>query len=226
MMCSQEDLEALAKGTLDDTETARVRAHVDGCAACRDELAWLKAETAWIARRRAASSDVDPEVWRRIAARIAEAATAAPPVVPSASAPATRRLRWVSRVAYGGLCAAAAAAVVLATWPGQIRHVPADLGRGAAQLARHSDRPDPLRTIADAEREYQEAAAVLEAQWKAERGKLPKPLVARYEGMIETTRSRVLNARAQAGDSVDGRMVVLDGYAEYVRSLQSVVDGR
>ena len=33
----------------------------------------------------------------------------------------------------------------------------------------------------------------------------------------------VADARVNAGSDVDGRMVVLDGYAEYLRSLQTIV---
>ena len=74
-----------------------------------------------------------------------------------------------------------------------------------------------------AEREYQDAAKVLEAEYAAERNRLPPSVAERYDRMLSTTRTQVADARATAGSDVDGRMVVLDGYAEYLRNLQTIV---
>lgn len=219
-MCSIEELEALLAGTLDADAAARVEAHAAACATCRDELQWLRAEAELMARRRAAAPEVRPQIWQGIAERLAPPATAADRSRPSAPVP-LRRWGLGARVAYVGLVAAAAAAVVVATWPGQVRNVPADLGRAPSVAARPKIAPDVA--LDRAEREYLDAAKVLEAEYQSERNRLPPSVAERYDRMLSETRTQVADARAQAGSDVDGRMVVLDGYAEYVRSLQTIV---
>lgn len=216
-----EDLEALVAGKLDAAAAKRVEAHVAECAECRDELAWLRAEAELMARRRAGEAEVRPEIWQGIAERLARPATAAVPPQPSTTTVRVRRWSLGARVAYGGLVAAAAAAVIVATWPGQVRHVSPDLGRAPTVAARKKLAPDAA--LDKAEREYLDAAKVLEAEYQAERNRLPPSVAERYDRMLAKTRTQVGDARAQAGSDVDGRMVVLDGYAEYVRSLQTIV---
>ena len=41
--------------------------------------------------------------------------------------------------------------------------------------------------------------------------------------MLGTTRTHVVEARAAAGSDVDARLRVLDGYTEYMRSLETIV---
>ena len=238
-MCPTEELEALVAETLDDETAARVRAHVAGCASCQAELKWLAAEAELMAGRRAQQAELSPALWRNIAQRVAatdtattaatEAATAASaatderPARPLA-APAPMRARrwgWGARVAYGSLLAAAAAAVVFASWPGQIHVVPNDLG-GRPSVAVHK-KLSADAALDKAEREYQDAAKVLEAEYAAERNRLPPSVAERYDRMLSATRTQVADARATAGSDVDGRMVVLDGYAEYLRNLQTIV---
>jgi hypothetical protein len=220
-MCPIEELEALVAGTLDDETAERVRAHLLTCATCKEELAWLQAESELMARRRAREAELAPEIWQGIAERLARPAA---PVGSPQAAPTAIRVRrwgWGARVAYGGLIAAAAAAVVLASWPGQMHHVPGDLG-GRPTVAVHKKVSADV-TLDKAEREYQEAAKVLEAEYQAERNRLPPSVAERYDRMLSATRTQVADARATAGSDVDGRMVVLDGYAEYLRSLQNIV---
>jgi hypothetical protein len=221
-MCPTEELEALVAGTLDDETAERVRAHLAGCASCKEELAWLSAEAELMARRREQQPELSPALWQGIAERLAS------PVAPSLSpqaAPtpirAARRWGWGARVAYGSLLAAAAAAVLFATWPGQLHNVPGDLG-GHQAVAVHKKVSADV-TLDKAEREYQEAAKVLEAEYQAERNRLPPSVAERYDRMLSVTRTQVADARATAGSDVDGRMVVLDGYAEYIRNLQNIV---
>jgi len=220
-MCPIEELEALAAEKLDAEAAARVRAHVAGCASCRAELAWLAAEAELMARRRAAQPEVSPALWQGIAERISQPETAAAPIAAPTPIRPRRAWGWGAKVAYGGLLAAAAAAVVVATWPGQIRVSPADLGHAPVVAARR--KPSVDVTLDKAEREYQAAAKVLEAEYAAERSRLPPSVAERYDRMLSTTRTQVADARATAGNDVDGRMVVLDGYAEYLRNLQTIV---
>jgi hypothetical protein len=225
-MCSLEDLEALVEDQLDDEATARVTAHLAECAACRDELQWLRAEAELMARRRQQQPPVAPAVWQNIAERIAQPETAA---VASGNVVPLKAKRWGlgARVAYGGLLAAAAAAVVLATWPGGNGRIgPIELhdqGMGPSPIAKHDKKNAANVALDAAEREYRDAAGVLEAEYKEERASLPPSVAERYDRMLAETRARVADARVLAGNDVDGRMVVLDGYAEYLRSLQTIV---
>ena len=180
-MCPTEELEALVAEELDEASAERVRAHVAGCASCQAELKWLAAEAELMTRRRAKQPEVSPAIWQNIAERVAQPERqGATPVAAPTPIRAARRWSMGARIAYGGLLAAAAAAVVFASWPGQIHVVPGDLGG--------------------------------------------RPSVAeRYDRMLSATRTQVADARATAGNDVDGRMVVLDGYAEYLRNLQTIV---
>ena len=225
-MCPTEELEALVAETLDDETAARVRAHVAGCASCQAELKWLAAEAELMTRRRAQQAELSPALWRNIAERIAPTSASADerPAAPLAAPTpvrAARRWGWGARVAYGSLLAAAAAAVVFASWPGQIHVVPNDLG-GRPSVAVHK-KLSADAALDKAEREYEDAAKVLEAEYAAERNRLPPSVAERYDRMLSTTRTQVADARATAGSDVDGRMVVLDGYAEYLRNLQTIV---
>ena len=214
-----EELEALAAGKLDQEAAARVSAHVASCAECKEELEWLQAEAELMARRRQRQGELDPALWSNVAARIANP-EAAPVPIQSA-----RRWSKVAKVAYGGLLAAAAAAVVMATWTNQPNLHPLPLGRGDAGIGAPSlaKKEAPQLTLDRAEKEYHDAAKVLEAEYAEERSRLPPSVAERYDRMLQETRTRVADAREVAGNDVEGRMVVLDGYAEYLRSLQTIV---
>jgi hypothetical protein len=241
-LCNTEELEALVLGKLDAETAAAVEKHAVECGACGDELAWLRAERELMTRRQAAEAPLAPSLWEGIAARIAEprivtspaseAGTAPQTTAPQTTAPLPRvplpqpkRWHWGARVAYGGLIAAAAAALLFVGWPHgpsqpDARLLQDSLGR---QPTRVHKKLAPDVALNNAEHEYAEALAVLEAQYKAKRGQLPPTLAKRYDTLIEKTRSRVSDARIAAGNDVDGRMLVLDGYEEYMRSLQTIV---
>ena len=223
-MCPIEELEAWVAEELDEASAERVRAHVAGCASCQAELKWLTAEAELMARRRANQPEPSAAIWQNIAERIAQPeGRGATPLAAPTPIHAARRWGWGARVAYGSLLAAAAAAVVFASWPGQIHVVRPDLGSSRPSVAvAHKKVPADV-TLDKAEREYQEAAKVLEAEYAAERDRLPPSVAERYDRMLSATRTQVADARATAGNDVDGRMVVLDGYAEYLRNLQTIV---
>jgi hypothetical protein len=216
-----EELEALVAGDLDTETETRLRAHLAGCATCRDELTWLSAEAELMARRRAQQPEVGDATWQGIVERLARPALPSDP--PRALTEPVRVRRWGlgARVAYGSLLAAAAAAVLFATWPGQMTHNTPDLGRPS--VVAHSGKPTTEMVLDRAEREYLDAAKVLEAEYAQERSQLPPSVAERYDAMLLKTKTRVADARVNAGSDVDGRMVVLDGYAEYLRSLQTIV---
>ena len=224
-MCSIEELEALVAGHLDEMTAARVQAHAEVCDECKEELAWLRAEAELMTRRRDSAKAPSPALWDGIAARVAN-----PPV-----AAAEPQSRWGlgARLAYGGLIVAAAAAVVLVTMPG-LKPFNLELPNPLTALM-HRREPAPLPqplprekvapnvTFDRAEAEYRDAAAVLEQEYKQERSRLPAPIAEQYDRMLHKTRMQMADARLSAGNDVDGRMVVLDGYADYLHSLQTIV---
>lgn len=111
MACREQELDALLSDELSPAEAERVRAHVDGCAACQHSLAWLKLERGWMAqraRRTPASPGLD---FAALQARLAAASA------PVKREPATRaaprralpnRGEWAHR---GKMMLGAAAAV-------------------------------------------------------------------------------------------------------------------
>ena len=222
-MCPNEELEALVAGTLDEQAAERLRAHLAGCAPCRDELGWLQTEAELMARRRAEPAELAPAIWQGISERLARPAAPALPSSATATPLRVRRWGWGARVAYGGLLASAAAAVLYATWPGQPYHRPADHGGRPMASGAGRNKVAADVTLDQAEREYQQAARILEAEYQAGRNRLPASVAERYDRILSTTLTQVADARATAGSDVDGRMVVLDGYAEYLRSLQNIV---
>lgn len=239
--CDSEVLEALVRGQLDGETAQAVAQHAAGCAACRDELSWLRAEAELMARKKQAQPSLSPSLWEGIARRIAEPEIVTPPLdartpasdplrsSSSTSLPSpSRRWHWGARVVSSGLVAAAAAALLFVAWPhgpAQRRELANSLGDAAMMpsATRSHKKLTPDATLTQAEQEYQAALKVLEAQYKAERGHLPPTVARRYDSMLEQTRTRVAGARIAAGNDVEGRLVVLDGYAEYLRSLQLIV---
>jgi len=221
-MCPVDELEALVAGELDEETEARVRAHVAECATCRDELKWLTAEAELMARRRAQAPEDGDALWPAIQERLAHPALPADAPLPLPEPVRVRRWGLGARVAYGALLTAAAAAVLFATWPGQMHNVPADLGERPVVVAPQKKQTTDM-VLDRAEREYLDAAKVLEAEYAEEKNRLPPSVTERYDAMLLKTRTRVADARVKAGSDVDGRMVVLDGYADYVRSLQTIV---
>jgi hypothetical protein len=81
---------------------------------------------------------------------------------------------------------------------------------------------DSDEVLAQAEAEYLEAAAELEREYQERRPMLEAKMVSRTDRSLAETRAQMAQARADARD-VDGRMRLLDGYADYVHSLQTVV---
>jgi hypothetical protein len=83
-------------------------------------------------------------------------------------------------------------------------------------------RPDPEHTLDAAEREVQSAIAVLEDELAQaqRRGSGPSP---RWQQGLAEAREKVAGARGAVGNDPEARLRVLDGYAAYLRSLQTVV---
>ncbi|WP_437591763.1 zf-HC2 domain-containing protein [Sorangium sp. So ce1000] len=100
--CRPEAVEAYALGELSAEEAAEVEAHLAGCRACAEELAWVRREQALFAAR--ASELPEPPPFESILMRVldegheacaeeAAPARAAAPAVDHAAAPAPARRR-------------------------------------------------------------------------------------------------------------------------------------
>jgi hypothetical protein len=201
--CDLERLEAWVDGILDADTAAEVEAHVRDCAACGEELTWLRGEAAWMERRRAAQPPVRDEVWQSVAQRVGTD---------------RRRARHRRTAAMMALAVAAAAAVVL-----MVRHPGLPVAEQRAVVAAPPGKPSPDAVVTRAEHEYDEAVAVLEAEYRRQRPELPPAIAARYDDALARTRAVMTEARTAAGHDLDARVALLDGYADYMWSLQTIV---
>jgi anti-sigma factor RsiW len=181
-----EALEALALGELSEARAQEVEAHAAACASCKRELEWLRAERELMSRRAAQSERLPAELWRGIEARLGSA-----PVGPA-------RWPWVA----AALGAAAAAAVLLV----MVRNEP--------HVAKR--KLDPNVAIANAEKEYQHAISIMEAEVRKKRPDVK----------LEEWTEKVKKARELAGNDPDARLAVLDGYADYMHSLLDLEEKR
>ncbi|HEU4534880.1 MAG TPA: zf-HC2 domain-containing protein [Polyangiaceae bacterium] len=101
--CPSDQLDALARGELTPLPAQRLLAHVRGCAACRSELAWLRAERRLADEHARDDASPPPELWHAVASRVGLA-----PV----------KARRAVRPAHGVLLVAlASAALAIASWP-------------------------------------------------------------------------------------------------------------
>lgn len=185
--------------------TAGVAAHVAQCDACARELAWLRAERALLSRRPAPPVQ---QLWAGIEARLSDQ-------------PRLRRAHWARRIGFSAAGVAAAAAVVLLA----LRPGPAPVAAPPNVAQRDDFRPDPkaLAALDRAETDYRDAAKVLEAEYDRLRPQLDPALARRWDETLSRAHTQLGEARAVAGDDVNARMQVLDGYAGYLRSLRNVV---
>jgi hypothetical protein len=217
-----DELELLAAGQ----GTDEIRKHVEACAGCAREVAWLKAEKVLFARR--AQPDVSG-LWSGIEARLAATPRLAPVL------PLARRPRWQRPIAaVAGFAAAAAVALFIfhpkTIAPPPLQPVIAQQTQPAPQAAaqpKPRSRLDPktLAALDTAESDYRHAASVLEAEYETLRPKLDPALAKRWDETLTRARTQLGESRAVAADDPRARMRVLDGYAEYLRSLRDVIQG-
>lgn len=112
-----EDLSALLDGELAPAREAEVRAHLEGCAACRDRVGALRGVDE--ALRAAAPPAVPADLRARLRARIEEAdgGTRAPDAPPRVAPVTPRRSRRWQRSSLGAALTAAAALALYLTLP-------------------------------------------------------------------------------------------------------------
>ncbi|HEX2572725.1 MAG TPA: zf-HC2 domain-containing protein [Polyangia bacterium] len=204
-LCDLMDLEAWADGRLAPERARMVEAHAAECPRCRREAEWLRAEQALLARRRGAEAPLPMELWQGIERRLPEAV------------PRRRSRVWMG-VAALAMAAAAMFAVVV---PGV--HV----GRFAQGVLRHGHRQASLAeatdALDDAEQSYRQAIAELEEAYAAAHRRMPEETATRLDASLEEARAEITEARSQAGQSMEARLRLLDGYAEYLFALQTIV---
>lgn len=196
-----EELEQLALGRGGE-EAGRHAAHCDDCAR---EVAWLRAERALVSRR---PSPPVQHLWAGIEARLP-------------AKPRLHRPHWARRIAVVAAGLAAAASVALLS----MRPKPAPVVAAPVAQRDNDYRPDPkaLAALDRAETDYRDAAKVLEAEYDRLRPRLDPALAKRWDETLSRAHTQLGEARAVAGDDVNARMQVLDGYAGYLRSLRNVV---
>ncbi len=200
-----EELEALAFGELGPGRAAAVAAHVEACADCSRELSWLRAEKALLARRPIPQTS---HLWAGVAARLRHP---------------RRRPRWAWRIAVAGAGVAAAASVLLVALHPAPPVVPAQQAPVARRQPRFTIDPKTLAALDLAERDYGNAAKVLEEEYGRLRPHLDPELARRWDETLTRARAQLGESRAVAADDVNARMRVLDGYAGYLRALRDVV---
>jgi hypothetical protein len=207
--------------------TPAATAHVAQCAECAAELQWRRAERALFDRRRTTEGADAGVLWQRIEAEIARgerdrsAQGAAAPAAPRG------RAAWFG----AGFAAAAAIASLLAVSVGD-----RDAADGAPATAT-ADAPIPgdddgvrpiesssQQALADAERAYERALDLTEADYLAKRDSLPPDVAIRIDDSLRDTRRLRADARALAGDDVDARLLLLDTYAAQLHTLQAALD--
>jgi hypothetical protein len=180
--------------------------HAAGCAECARELAWLEAERKLIARRPTPST---AHLWAGVQARLSE-----------------RRVRrphwaWRASVAAAGLAAAAAVLLVI------VKPAPQPAPIAAPVVAHRAGyKPDPkvLAALDRAEADYRDAAKVLEGEYARLRPELDPALAKRWDETLTRAHTQLGEARAVAGEDLNARMQLLDGYAGYLRSLRNVIE--
>ena len=209
---SEEELEALALEEMEPARAAAIAGHVEGCADCSRELSWLRAEKALLSRRPTPETS---HLWAGVAAAIRRP---------------RRRPRWAFRIAVAGAgIAAAAAAVLVALHPGAAPVPPAQPPVAAPQAPVASRQPrsgidaKTLAALDRAERDYGDAAKVLEEEYGRLRPNLDPELARRWDETLTRARAQLGESRAVAADDVNARMRVLDGYAGYLRALRDMV---
>jgi hypothetical protein len=191
------DIEELEAGTQQALQ------HAGSCEDCARELAWLRAERTLMARRPQPSVS---HLWSGIERQIARR-------------PHRPHWAWRRAVAVAAVAAAAAIALVMLK-PAAPVIVPQPIAK------RDRVKPDAkaLAALDRAEADYRDAARVLEAEYARLRPGLDPKVAERWDETLARAHTQLGEARAVAGEDVNARMQVLDGYAGYLRSLRNVIE--
>jgi hypothetical protein len=216
MKCNPEDLEGLVEGGMAPEAAAEVQAHAAQCESCGEELRWLRSERELLRRRAAreplASEKLD-KLWAGVESRLQPR--------PARWRPSTRSAAFTTAVAAAAclafLAGRQAAERSSRTAPVEVTQAPSVQYRPVVARTSEGDELDR------AEAEWRMAASELEAEYQEERTRLRPASLARIDDSLARTRRSLVEARRLAGRDVEARLVVLDGYSDYVHSLHTVV---
>ncbi len=218
MSCDRDtaELEAYLLDRAGD-RTADIEAHLERCSRCRDELDWLRLERQVVDSRTPAGRDDTAALWDGIAARL----DALPSTAPAPRVTVRQRAAWFG----SGFAAAAMAAAVMLLYvkAPTVTNPHPSAARPDATIAvtppAPVDEKDPLVALDQAEAEYTEAIATLEAEYRAHRNRVTPAT----DHALAESRLLLGEARREAGDDIDARMKVLEAYASHLRTMQQVV---
>jgi hypothetical protein len=205
-------------GALDARRSARLRAHLDNCAACRE----VREEFAAIARnaRELRTPEPSPDAWGRIRASLATtragSAAAASVLRPAASfAGRAFGLRTVATAAAAVLLVAGG--VVLGLLVGRRGPVPASSDPESATLAK----------IDEAERYYQLAIKSLAEAFTAGKGSLEPAIAEMFERNIDVIDASIQACRlavTSEPDDLRARDYLLGAYREKMQFLDTILE--
>jgi anti-sigma factor RsiW len=216
-------LDEYLDGSLERVEAAEVRAHLESCAICGDELRELEGLRE---RARALPREIAPsrDLWAGIAARIESGSTPATP--PAVTDIGGRRRRAV--IPWGWLAAAATILVVVSSGATALL-LRGERGAGPAALASTSReaRPVGLAAFASAEVEYERTVSSLQAELAARRDRLQPETIAAVEQNLAIIDAAIAEARAAlAADpsSADLPLLLSSVYLQKVELLRTALD--
>jgi len=207
-------------GTLDARRSARLRRHLETCAACRE----IREDFAAIARdaRELRTPEPSPEAWGRVRASLAATRAGA-----AAAAPAFRPAASFAARAFGLRTVATAAAAVMLVAGGVVLGFiigrrgpvpgPSPIDREYATLAK----------LDEAERYYQLAIKSLAEAFSAGKGALEPAVVEMFERNIDVIDASIQACRlAVSGDPDDlrARDYLLGAYREKMQFLDTVLE--
>jgi hypothetical protein len=217
--CNHEELEALVEGGLSPEDAAEIQAHAASCAECGDELGWLRTERE-VMRRRAARAPLQTnqldDLWSGVQSRLVKKPAARP---------------WWRPASFAAAVAVAAALAFIAGRRAAERsrvHAPIEVAQHQAAritpVSTHSvPENEPLRVLDEAETKWRTAALQLEKRLVDQRRYLDPDRAERLDEALSRTRRSIADARAIAGNDVQARVAVIDGYSDYVHSLHTLV---
>jgi hypothetical protein len=223
--CDLEALEALVADRLPTARAFEVQAHARACADCARELEWLRSERRWMNARKTAEPALPAGLWEAVEGRL---------VQPRGLARVWGRVRAarpLGRFAFPvltGAAAVAAALLLLVRGAGEptrmVQHLPPATNEIAGAAPARGEKPGAagvIEVLDAALVEYEQAVAVLRQDLEKARGRLPAAQVAALEQGLGRAQRLVTDARA--GRDPEARLRAVDGYADYVRSLQSAL---
>ena len=206
--CDDELLEELVHGHLSPWQRSQVEAHVAQCLRCLGELEWLRREAELFTARRSVETEVPELVRARLFAAVAQRVWR------------PGRRAWLGAAATVSALAAAAV-LAISLQGGSLRSALMSHVHLEIHTDDHAD--DSGRVLDEAEEQYRDAIGTLESEHQAQRVRDPVEVARRLEATLASTREGLVAARDGAGTDAESRLRVLDGYAEYLHTLQEIV---